>query len=133
MAEKRVQIGGSFAPPFTDDNLAAYKALAEGLEPQSPIRDAMLKLWAMASAWWEQPESTGDGRPHPSGRGVIVELDAPIADALWEAIPWDHELKAFGALFETLPAGDLRNAAFHLLWLGWELFRDREPITTDKL
>lgn len=136
MAKKPQRFGGSFAPAFTDENLAAYRTLIDGLDPQSPARDAMDKLHKMAMAWWEQPESTGDGKPHPSGRGVIVDLDEPIAKALWESIPWDHELEAFAQLFDgidpvTQPV--LRNAAHHLLWLGWELFRDREPITVDKL
>lgn len=127
----RTQIGGSFAPPLTDELLAAYHALA--LEAGEEIRDAMLKLHACAAQWWELPESTGDGKPHPSGRGYIVALDAPIATALWEAIPWTRELDMFGALFDTLPTGRLRNAAFHLLWFAKELDLDREPLTSDKL
>lgn len=130
------QVGGSFAPPFSDENLAAYRDLIDGLPPQSPIRDALAQLYKMALAWWNAPESTGEGKPHPSGRGIIVDLDAPIAASLWEFVPWDHELEAFAKLFETISPtteAPLRNAAHHLLWLGWELFRDREPITTDKL
>lgn len=130
------QFGGSFAPDFTDENLASYRQMIDGLDPQSPVRDAMDKLHAMAMQWWELPESTGEGKPHPSGRGIIVDLDEPIQKSLWEAIPWGHELDAWAKLFDGISPVDeapLRNAAHHLLWLGWELFRDREPITLGKL
>jgi hypothetical protein len=36
-------------------------------------------------------------------------------------------------LFDGLRAGELRNAAFHLLWFCKELTLDREPLTVDKL
>lgn len=131
MPATRTQIGGSFAPPLTDELLAAYHAQA--LEATEEVRDAMLKLHALAAQWWELPESTGDGKPHPSGRGFVVALDEPIAKQLWDAIPWTRELDMMAALFETLPVGALRNAAFHLLWFAKELDLDREPLTSDKL
>jgi hypothetical protein len=121
---------------LTDELLLEYRKIIESLDPQSQIRDAMQKLLHCCEQWWNQPESTGDGKPHPSGRGVIVDLDKSIADALWEHIPWDDELKAFAALFDKLDPvaeANLRNAAFHLLWHAKELELDREPITTDKL
>jgi hypothetical protein len=129
------RFGGSFAPPLTDEKLAAYKQFADAAaDPQ--IRDAMLVLHNCAAQWWEQPESTGDGRPHPSGRGVIVDLDQPIAAALFDHIPWKDELDVFAARFDGIDAvasKELRDAAFHLLWFARELDLDREPLTANKL
>ena len=128
-------IGGSFAPPLSDDILAAYRALIDAL-PASPIKDAMLTLHNCCAQWWEQPESTGEGKPHPCGRGCMVALDAPIAAALWDHVPWAEELAMMQALFDGIdPVAqrDLRNAAFHLLWHAKELEMDREPMTADKL
>lgn len=128
------RVGGSFAPPLSDELLAAYHAQA--LEAPEEIRDAMLKLHACAAQWWELPESTGDGKPHPSGRGYVVALDEPIATALWESIPWTRELDMMAALFEGIDAKthkSLRDAAFHLLWFAKELDLDREPMTSDRL
>ena len=131
---RRSYIGGSFAPPLTDEALADYHALALAAEPE--VRDAMLELHACVAQWWDLPESTGEGTPHASGRGQVVALDEPIKAALEQAIPWPRELTAIGTLFETIPAGtepNLRNAAFHLLWFVTELCLDREPMTADKL
>lgn len=128
-------VGGAFAPPLTEEKLAAYRALAKAAPPE--VADAMTQLLACASAWWEQPESSGHvTRPHPAGVGVIVALDAPVAKALWDHIPWTRELDSMAALFDTIdPVKDkpLRDAAHHLLWLARELDLDREPLTADKL
>lgn len=142
-------IGGSFAPPLTDASLAAYKSLAEALPATSPVRDAMLRLHACVSRWWDLPESTGGGRPHPVGRGFIVDLDKEIAASLWDSIPWGggkdadgnpvpDELGEMARVFDVIPATPaaskaLRDAAHHLLWFAKELNLDREPITNDKL
>jgi len=127
--------GGSFAPPLTDEKLAAFKALAASAP--GPVRDAMTTLQACVEKWWELPDSGPDGsRPHPSGRGTIVPLDGPIASALDEHIPWEHELAAYSNLFSAIDPvtqRDLRNAAFHLLWHVKELNFGREPLTADKL
>jgi hypothetical protein len=131
------RIGGSFAPPLTDELLAKYRAMAESLDPKSQVRDQMLKLLQCCSHWWELPESTGENnRPHPSGAGVIVDLDEHIKAKLWDDIPWASELTAMGDVFDGIdPVSDkeLRNAAFHLLWHVKELDLDREPLTNDKL
>lgn len=130
------RIGGSFAPPLTDELLSSYKSLIDGLDPRSQVRDAMQSLYDCCTAWWNLPESTGDGRPHPSGRGIIIHLDKAVAEALWDAIPWDDELAVIAMLFDGIDATKdraLRNAAFHLLWHVKELARDREPMTADKL
>lgn len=131
----RQQYGGSFAPPLDDAKLATYADLAESADP--PVKDAMLTLLRMASAWWSLPESTQAGRPHSATpRATIVPLEPAHIAQLWELVPWQDELDTFGKRFEGIdPARQkpLRNAAFHLLWLGVELCQDREPITSDKL
>ena len=127
-------MGGSFAPPLTDDKLASYMKLAETAPRE--IADAMLTLLNCAEKWWNLPESTGGGKPHPSGRGQIVPLDATIAKKLWDHIPWKRELDSMEPLFEAIdPSKDkpLRDACFHLLWHARELDLDREPITNDKI
>lgn len=131
------RIGGSFAPPLTDELLAAYKAMIEALPPQSQIRDAMARLLACCEKWWELPDSIGtEARAHPSGLGTIVPLEAVHQKALWEHIPWPEELEHFGVLFDGIdPVAEkpLRDAAHHLLWHAKELELDREPLTADKL
>lgn len=98
------RIGGSFAPPLSDEVLAGYKSLAARLEPV--YRDAIERLLAVVLLWWELPESTGGGRPHPVGRGFIVDLDDEIKQKLWEPIPWAHELDAIQKLLEGLQASE---------------------------
>lgn len=130
------QIGGSFAPPLSDQLIAQYRALIDNLDPRSQIKDAMQKCLKCCEEWWKLPDSSGAGKPHPVGVGTIVDLDKPIADALWEHIPWKEELEGYKAMFDTIdPVGqrDLRNAAHHLLWHAIELEMDREPLTSDKL
>jgi hypothetical protein len=113
---RRIQhVGGSFAPPLTDELLANYAELADTAEPE--IRDAMLTLHKCAAAWWEQPESTSPGRPHMSGRGTIIALDKPIAAALWDLIPWTRELVSMGELFASVQADEVaRNSVKLAAW-----------------
>lgn len=129
------KFGGCFAPPLDDVKLASYAVTVDGL-PESPVKDALKKVLACCQEWWKQPDSVGDGKPHPSGRGVIVDLDESIAKTLWESIPWREELDLYATLFETIDnvtQKPLRDTAFHLLWHAYELEQDREPITTNKL
>lgn len=133
MSRATPRLGGSFAPPLTDETLDRYRAMIDGLDAKSPVRYAMGELLKCAEAWWEQPESTGKGTPHGSGRGFIVGLSPEVADAIEDAVPWSHECDAMQALFDNLAAGEVRDAAFHLLWFAKELTQDREPITADKL
>lgn len=115
--------GGSFAPPMSDEKLALYASIASSAGAE--VGDAMRQLLVCVNAWWEQPESTGSG--------FFYELDKPIQAALFDSIPWTRELDSMAVLFETLPIGDLRNAAHHLLWFARELDSDREPMTRDKV
>lgn len=126
----QARVGGSFAPPLTDDLLAKYKALIAGMKP-SPAQDALVKLHLCCEKWWNLPESQGAKTTHMSG-AAMRPLDKAIQDTLWESIPWAEELEAMKTLFEPLRS-DLRNCAYHLLWHAIELEHDREPMTNDKL
>ncbi len=129
---KASRIGGSFAPPLTDEKLTSYESLAASASPE--VKDAMGTCLACVKKWWGLPYSGPAGStPHPSGIGTIVPLDEPIAAALEPSIPWKHEIAAIQGLFDSIPAShkELRNAAFHLLWHVIELDLDREPITAD--
>lgn len=133
---RQQRIGGSFAPPLTDELIERYRATIEALSA-SPVRDAMRQCLACCERWWGLPDSVGtETRNHPSGVGRIVDLEPAIAEALWDHIPWDHEIEAIQSLFDAIDPGssrELRNAAFHLLWHVKELNLDREPLTADKL
>ena len=96
------RFGGSFAQPLSDELLAEYEQLAE--EAPTLIRDVMRALLVPVKLWWSLPESTGDGIPHASGRGVIVKLDNAIQKALWESIPWEHEIKAMASVVDQIQA-----------------------------
>lgn len=125
---------GSFAPPLTDELLDRYEELAASAEPQ--VRDAMNELLACCRKWWDLPESGADGTAHPSGRGVVVPLDKPIAEALDSVIPYADELDVMRKRFEAIDPNtqkELRDAANHLMWHVDELSLGREPISTDKL
>ncbi len=126
------RVGGSFAPPLTDELLDKYEDLAD--QKGGPIGEAMLSLAACCRKWWNLPDSEGlNQSAHPSGVGMIIPLDDHIKKVLDEHIPWEHELTAMQNLFDELPNNEVRNAAFHLLWHVKELNLDREPITNDLL
>lgn len=65
-------------------------------------------------------------------------LEESHIEALDSVTPWMRELDTLSTPqdtgpFDSLPSGELRNAAFHLLWFAKELTLDREPLTKDKL
>lgn len=140
MNEQR-RMGGSFAPPLSDELLDRYESLAEGAGGE--VGDAMASLCAMCRAWWNLPDNDGPSTPHPVGSfefqgkklvADVVAMRQEDIDALWDLVPWPYECQAIQSLFDTLPTGsELRTPAFHLLWHAIELSKDREPITTDKL
>ena len=75
------RIGGSFAPPLSDELLAKYKATIDALPP-SPLKDAMGVCHNVCAKWWELPDSPGAGVPHPTGAPIaIVALSADNAAA----------------------------------------------------
>lgn len=131
----RKQIGGSFAPPLTDEALDKYAKLIDAIPKNSQLRDSLEKVYVCCTKWWDAPESEGtDVHKHPSGRGLIIDLEKNIADSLFDVIPWMEELDIIGNVFDKITDNkELRNAAFHMLWHCKELCLDREPMTSDKL
>lgn len=129
-------IGGSFAPPLSDELIASYKGMVDSLPP-SPVKDAMVELLHCCGVWWKLPEPEGTKMwAHPSGKGTVVSLHPDHASALDPHIPWKHELEGMKVLFETISNETdkpLRDAAHHLLWHVIELDLGREPLTKDKL
>ena len=134
-----------FAPPLTDKLLASYRGLIDGLGPdQAEVKDALQQCLRCVEAWWALPESKRqDGaRFKTLHRGQEITyhaqpLEAEHVRALWDVTPWMKELNLLSnaqdtGLFDGLE-GDLRNAAFHLLWHAKEITLDREPLTSDKL
>lgn len=133
-----------FAPPLTDEKLARYKVISDELPESGGLRYAFLECLKAVELWWELPESKG-GRKDQTldikhrGRDVgvkVTTLTPDLTRQLDPAVPWDYELAAMGKLFDTIdPVADkeLRDAAFHVLWLATELERGREPLTLDKL
>lgn len=128
---KKQYIGGSFAPPLATEQLEQYKSLATTADAQTA--EYMGVLVRMLEKFRETPDSQLSGTPHPAGRGVIVPLEDAEIQRIWDYVPWESELELYSQCFDKLPPGDLRNAAFHLLWFGRELCQDREPITNDKI
>lgn len=129
-------LGGNFAPPLSDEKLSAYRAIVDTLPP-SPVKDAMTALLQCCEHWWALPEPQGTKtRAHPSGRGLVVELQVDHAKELDDLIPWKHEIEAVAKLFDGIdPVSEkaTRDAAHHLLWHVVELDLGREPLTADKL
>jgi hypothetical protein len=127
---QRKVIGGSFAPPLSDAKLAEYEALIPS--DNRRVAEYMTQLVAMLRKFRETPDSTLAGAPHPV-RGVVVPLEETEIERIWDVVPYEQECDVIGQAFEALPTGDVRNAAFHLLWFAYELAKDREPVTADKL
>jgi hypothetical protein len=128
----RTYVGGSMAPPLDAAKLAAYRKLAEDAPEQAG--GAMAALLDMADAYLGGPAAKDRGKkagtPHPSGAGAVVPLDDAEVKRLWDVVPWNEELEMYAKVFDAIdPIAEkkLRDAAFHLLWLGRELFLDREP------
>lgn len=130
-----------FAPPLTDESLAAYKAAAAAL-PRSEVRDAMLTCLAAVEAWWILPESTRKDakRLTTTVKGeeravAFTPLERTHQEQLFDLIPWPYELDAMLALFDKIPVEQkaVRDAAFHLWWYARELCLDREPTTQEAL
>jgi hypothetical protein len=134
-----------FAPPLTDETLERYAELAEAEGGETGA--IMAELLACVRAWWELPESTrtdGDRWTFQQGTGgpAVTVAEVPLEEGqvkeLWDVTPWMRELntlsteKGAGPL-DSLPLGELRDAAFHLLWHCKEITLDREPLTQDKL
>lgn len=126
------RLGGNFAPPLTDELLDRYGELTASL-PASPVKDALATLHRLCKHWWDLPEPEGTARTlHPlvaydvvGEGGAIVNKPAPMIvamsdehkTALWEEIPWDHELDAMQALLDGVEKDAAeRNSALAQDW-----------------
>jgi hypothetical protein len=132
MPETRIITGGSMAPPLDAAKITEYRKLAEGAPDQ--VKEGMTTLLAMADSYAKGPAAkaagTKAGTAHASGMGNVVPLEDAEVKRLWDVVPWNEELEMYGKIFERIDPSSskkLRDAAFHLLWLGRELFLDREP------
>lgn len=129
---RQVHFGGSFAPPLSDEKIARYRELAERAPEGSFLREALLALLKLILAWWDLPDSQTSPSVHPSG-APVMGMDPEYSKALYDLVPWDHEMKAYDEEFDKIPpvgeSKELRDAAYHLLWHARELDLDREPIT----
>lgn len=123
-------IGGNFAPPLDDAKLDIYEQLANGASRR--VKEHMIELIKMLRKFRETGESQAVAQPGPLGL-PITPLEEAEVERIWDVVPWPEECDVIGGVFESLPVGDLRNAAFHLLWFARELAADREPMTNDKL
>jgi hypothetical protein len=100
-------LGGSFAPPLSDELLKSYAKLAAALEP-SRVKSDLEALLAPAVQWWALPESNTAVQVH--GHGMLFQALAPdIAKALYDALPWDEDLEhetggrsTLGGVFDNL-------------------------------
>jgi hypothetical protein len=135
------RLGGSFAPPIDDKTLASYRKIADDAPPQ--VAGGMKVLADMLDLYHggEVGKATR-GTRRPTRRGVVVKLPTVAnlpgdeVKRIWDAVPWGEELEMYAAIFDRIDPGsqkELRDAAFHLLWFGWELFHDRVPMTDDQL
>jgi hypothetical protein len=115
------------------------------------LYDALSGLLKCVDKWWELPESgRSDGERfkvrHKLQKGGDLQeitvhfkpLEKAHQEELFDLIPWARELDTLSnsedtGILDTLPLGNVRNAAFHLLWHVRELCNDREPLTHDKL
>lgn len=132
-----------FAPPIDSAKLDEYEKLAS--QATGPVADSIGQLIAMVRLFLETPKSTRPAetvhlRAVRDGKTITSASCIPLEDAeverIWDAVPWEHELDAMGQLFESISNEThkpLRDAAYHLLWYGRELTRDREPMTVEML
>ncbi len=134
-----------FAPPLTEGKLASYRKLIESIGPdQRELKDVLQQLLHCVEVWWELPESKrADVRNwnlRHKGKAIQIAerpLEQEHVEKLWDVTPWMRELDTLSTpeangILDSL-TGELRNAAFHLLWFCKELTLDREPLTQDVL
>lgn len=129
----KTQLGGSFAPPLSDERLQEIATLIDGVQ-DAQIKDGMRTCYDCVAKWWEIPESKGtELKLHGSGGAFVTDLDEESKEALFDLIPWEDELDVIQARFDRITDKATRNAAFLLLWFVKELNLDREPTTNDRL
>lgn len=137
------------APPLTDEALAGYRRLIDGVPAGTELRDALEGCYACVAAWWDAPESNAPVARHwnVSHRGVAKTvperpLTPELVKHLWDVTPWMSELERLSptgppealdtGVFDKVTDKALRDCAFHLLWHCKEVTLDREPMTADK-
>ncbi len=128
-----------FAPDLKKSQLGKYEDLMQTItDPQ--IKDYYGICLNCVKQWWELPESTVAPKEtlkvlHQGAEKQfsVVPLETAHQEQLFDSIPWLSDCETIGKAFDILPQGELRNAAFHLLWYVTELTNDREPITQSKL
>lgn len=123
-------IGGCFAPELAPEKVSGYRQLSAGVEDKQ-IAQYMGDLCDMLDLFFQTPESTLGGSKHPIA-GIVVPLEDAEIQRIWNKVPWPEECDLIGKAFDRLPSGDVRNAAYHLLWYARELAKDREPMTKER-
>lgn len=128
-----------FAPDLTEEKLESYEEIVDSYR-EGPVKDACSELLKMVYKWWDMPESEETPKTRPIlHKGVntefsIIPFSNEQVDNLWDYVPWRHELDGMKTLFDSIPPDErIRDVAFHLLWFGYELTVDREPLTQSKL
>jgi hypothetical protein len=123
-------IGGCFAPALAPEKVSDYRQLAATVQDKQ-VAQYMSDLCDMLELFYQTPEST-----EASSKHAIAGMVTPLADnevqRIWDKVPWPEECDLIGKAFDRLPAGDVRNAAYHLLWYARELTQDREPMTKER-
>jgi hypothetical protein len=134
-----------FAPSIDEGQLGQYRGLLQSAKVDEETKDALESVLRCFEAWWEAPASDRkDGtlwKVKHGGREIEFRerpLTDELKEQLFESTPWLSELDRLGnaagdGLFDRLPNGPLRDAAFHLLWYAKEITNDREPLTADVL
>jgi len=111
------------APPLTDELLATYRKAIDALPSDSPYKVALDNCWKCCKTWWELPEPEGTQR-NAQPWGEIVAMHDDHKKALWDLIPWEHELDSLAGapegrlgLFDEIEAdANIRNAERGQQW-----------------
>lgn len=123
----------SFAPALAGTDLVSLHKAAD--EAGGMSKEYMHKLADMVELFMGTPESTIPAVQHRNTLFSFIPLEEDEKIRIWEAVPWPHELDMMSAVFhKELPSKEkdaLRKAAYHLIWYGRELNKDREPVTVD--
>lgn len=127
-----------FGPPLSDEKLARYRELIATVESRE-LRDCLDMLLPPVERWWNDLDySKETGRTIVYNQGTPRELSVDLVplpqaqvDVLDDVLPWMWQLDAMEPVLSRIPAGELRDCAYHLLWFCKELTLDQEPVTQD--
>lgn len=126
------RLGLSMAPTLTLRDLQRYRRLAAdaGGEVGEALEQLADLAWMYLHLGPLPPDAPGE--PHPAAPAArVMALTEAQRQALGPLLPWPHRLQELGILFGALDPrsqGDLRTAAYHLLWLAGELSLGRHPL-----